>query len=242
MFDKTEMKHEDVVSWALSEYQACSKKSVVSQFLSGIQPGMAYRRSSLSAYAIMTYFSKHSFITAENETAAQAPHKSCKICGIFPHQRIDLSFINYCRFMNGAIIAREPDVLAFYLRQHNLETIERPTNSDIKKFIKILSILANANAMDTPEIILKKISKFSRFGLNKEEWKYFIDTLGYCGILQSSTHPGFLYQYYNIITPRTTAKSEWGYPIDFWRGCDGINMDAVRYWFAEYPEIACFQP
>ena len=32
-------------------------------------------------------------------------------------------------------------------------------------------------------------------------------------------------------------KSDWNYPVDFWRGKNGIDKIAFQYWFGEYDEL-----
>jgi len=30
---------------------------------------------------------------------------------------------------------------------------------------------------------------------------------------------------------------EWLYPIDWWKDSDGINKEALKFWFADYYEL-----
>ena len=32
-------------------------------------------------------------------------------------------------------------------------------------------------------------------------------------------------------------SSDWLYPVDWWKGRDGINQDALKFWFGEYEDL-----
>lgn len=71
--------------------------------------------------------------------------------------------------------------------------------------------------------------------------KALLETLGYCSILETNEHKGFLKKYTNLASaPRKTHSSDWNYPVDFWLGKDGINKDAFKFWFGEYKELEQF--
>ena len=68
-----------------------------------------------------------------------------------------------------------------------------------------------------------------------------LETLGFCGILETEEHGGLLDGFVRLSTaPTKTHSSDWAYPVDFWTGKDGLNPKAMAFWFAEYQALAQF--
>ncbi|GMX65755.1 hypothetical protein Elgi_50260 [Paenibacillus elgii] len=40
------------------------------------------------------------------------------------------------------------------------------------------------------------------------------------------------------LAPRFRHSSDWLYPVDWWKGEDGINKEALQFWCGEYPELS----
>jgi hypothetical protein len=86
------------------------------------------------------------------------------------------------------------------------------------------------------------IRKIPKVKLNEEQSRHHVDLLGFAGVLETSEHRGFIFKHSTHLTPRKTRSSDWGYPVDFWTGKDGINLDALKFWFSDYPQIAKWKP
>jgi hypothetical protein len=39
------------------------------------------------------------------------------------------------------------------------------------------------------------------------------------------------------LASRSKHSSDWLYPVDFWRGKDRVNQEALKYWFGDYDEL-----
>jgi hypothetical protein len=233
VFDPITITHDASVQWARDEFKRASKADIAASFLSGVGAHLAYARAALSAHAVLTHFPDHHF------KATQGMH--CAICAQPDTSKIDLTFINKCRW-NGAVIGREPVILAFYLQQQHAVVIDPPTPSDREAFCAILDLISASPPEETPRSLLKKVKKIPGLKFPAEEARYLLDTLGYAGILQTSEHQGFIYTYTGHLAPAKSASSDWSYPVDFWTGAQGINLDALKYWFEAYPEIAHWRP
>ncbi|SCX59175.1 hypothetical protein SAMN03159363_2015 [Variovorax sp. EL159] len=233
MFDPIKITHDKSVQWARNEFVQASREKVAASFLLGIGGNLSYARAALSAYAVMANFPEHNF------KATEGVH--CAICAQQKESTVDLTFINKCRW-NGSLVGREPVVLALYLQQQNAEKTDLPAESDVKIFCSILDLISTCPSEETPKSLLKKIKKIPGLKLPGEEAKYLLDALGYAGILQTPEHKGFIYSYVGHLTPTKSRSSDWAYPVDFWTGSDGVNLDALMYWFKEYPEITQWRP
>jgi hypothetical protein len=239
MFDPISMSHDDILSWAFKEFSKCDRSSVADSFLLGIELNEAFLRAAISAYAVMTNFPKHVF------TRRTAQHFNCDVCGIAQYDgsvKLDLSFLNKCRWTGAILPNRMPDYLAFYLQQHNESQLDQPSELGVNRFCEILDLISLSSADETPSTLHKKIRKMPGLKMSVEQARGFVETLGYCGILHSSEHRGFIYRYVGHLSPTKSRSSDWGYPVDFWTGQDGVNIDALKYWFSNFPAIANWKP
>jgi hypothetical protein len=196
-------------------------------FLASLSTQRRDYRAALPAFAIAHRFEKHPF-----KPRADGPY--CAVCGMTTDKNsLARSESNANRFKVGGIIDTKPLDLAFYLHcAAQLEPVE-PTDEDRRIFGDILKVIEAAEPDDTLKTgILKATKKALGKKVTTEEAKAFLETLGYCGILETPEHPGFLERYVNPgYMPRKTHSSDWRYPADFWLGKDGIQREALTFWF-----------
>lgn len=229
MFDRITQTHDETIEFALQELNKCEKKNMTDLFLSSLSSGRLDWRIGLSAYNILRMFPKH-FIESNGV--------NCIICSSKSYELVDFSFINSIRFNIGGIISGRIYHLAFILQQHNKLPHVKPTKKDFDIFQSIIEIVRNAESNDSPSKVQKKIGKVEGFKSNAEQRKALLETLGFCSILETEEHKGFLHQFINLgLAPRSRHSSDWLYPVDWWKGRDGINIDALKFWFGEYEEL-----
>ena len=229
MFEPVMQTHDEAMELAFLELSRCNKKHTADLFLSSFSQYRLDWRIGLSAYAIMKVFPKHS---------PKSNGYNCVICSSTLKEKVDFSFVNKVRFNLGGIITGEIYDLNFILQQHNNLPHIEPTTTDFEIFKTIIEVIVNAENNDGPSKIQKKIGKIEGFKSKEEQRKALLETLGYCSILETEKHKGFLHQYTNLgLAPRFKHKSDWRYPVDWWKGIDGINKEALEYWFGEYDEL-----
>jgi hypothetical protein len=64
---------------------------------------------------------------------------------------------------------------------------------------------------------------------NKNERDNLVALFGYCGILATLKHPGYLRQF--VPDAARPQDSEMNYPACWWRRSDGISQPALKFWF-----------
>jgi hypothetical protein len=235
MFDCIKQSHDDCMEELFEIYNKCSKSHIVNSFLYSFFTGSLNYRAGLSVYAIMQKFPYHYFEGFDEN------QEFCKHCASTLSENIDLNFFNQCRITVGGTVSLNVYEYAFYLKQANVLNNIYPSKDDFNIFLNILDVINSSNEKDTPNILIKKIRKISGFKSNEEQRKALLETLGYCSILNSHNHKGFLDDYTVLeLAPRKTHSSDWNYPIDWWTGKDGLNKDALMFWFADYPELRKF--
>ena len=143
-------------------------------------------------------------------------------------------------------------------RINRLESTSNITEQDFDMFKEILLCLKNAEPGAKIRDINKQLKESSFFkplatrmkddGLKTDgisinqtcsfKVQCILQTLGVCGILRTEKHKAPFYEYRNLaVAPRTSRSSDWSYPVDFWKGSDGIDWEAFGYWFGEYEEV-----
>lgn len=236
MFDPETQSHDAAVARAHQEAASASKEHLTSLFLASFSSCRLDWRAGLAAYAMMQTFPIHSF-----EPVSPANTYTCKICCSKPSDTVRRSFYNRVRFNTGGLVGYNIYELAFNLQQHNLLPPVEPTLEDFTIFSTILTVLAEAEADATPTKVQKQLRLVKGFKSTEEQRRSLLTTLGYCSVLESEQHKGFLHTFSNMCTvPRKSRSTDWRYPIDWWMGRDKLNKEAIRFWFGPYPQLKKF--
>ena len=195
--------------------------------------------SCLYVYATMKTFPLHSFKLLIDENHNLKP---CPICSSFYEENMMGNIEEYF-----PIETNTNDIFErlFVLRETNRTMGNSPADSDILIFIEIMKHLQQAEGnMKIRDIhkSLKKSSFFKQWKKNNIEADYklqaILETLGVCGILHTEKHTEPFYKYINLaVASRSSHNSDWQYPVDFWKGKNGIDWIAFHHWFGEYEEI-----
>lgn len=232
MFEPIVQSHNDAINQAFNEFKICSKKQITNLFLSSLSTQRLDWRTGLPVYAIMMSFPEHKFIPTNSEL-----NNLCAVCSSSKEEKVDLTFLNQIRFLVGGIVRCDIYEFAFFLKQINLLPMILPNDEDIEIINKLITIIKEADKTDTPSKLIKKI-KIKGFKTNEEQKKVFLDTLGYCGILETRLHQGFRNKFTNLnVAPRNNRNSDFHYPVDWWTAKDGINTEAMNYWFGDYVDL-----
>ncbi|MND72521.1 hypothetical protein D3C76_846400 [compost metagenome] len=221
------MSHDECLKWLFKTLESTSKTNVINNFLYGVQQSTPEYRAALSAYSVAFKLPHHIF---------HDPDVYCNICGAFEIQNIDLTMINCIRYLYGSLRSITPADLALNLEM-NAKLPQPPTlNNDI--FIRLLGELIECPESATPSALLKRLNEMKFLNIPKDEIRGLLETLGFAGILQSPSHPGYIYKYTPPFSHAVkNFRSDWRYPIDFWTGTHGINRQAISFWFSEHPDI-----
>lgn len=236
LFDPELQSHEDALALAFQEAANATKRHMTSLFLTSFGLNRIEWRAGLAAYAIMQSFPAHPFKPASTENDF-----TCDICCSKPIDNVNRSFLNNCRFLTGGIVTYYIYEIAFDLQQHNLLPFCEPTEDDFKIFSDILTIISEAEGTATPTKVQKQLRLVKGFKSTEEQRRALMTTLGYCSMLETEKHKGFLHTFSNMCqVPRKSRSTDWYYPIDWWMGSDGLNKEAVKFWFGDYPQLKKF--
>lgn len=221
--------HAELQTRMFSAYARASKQHVVDNFILGVEESRTELRAGLSAYAFMQHFPRHDEQLHDDF--------SCAICGHIKNWKFDGTQLARIRHQAGAVFLSGMDTITFLLEQHNRTTHRRPTS--YTTLVALLQLLHHGSAPDdTPTRMVKRVRAVPGLQLNVEQARSLLDLLGHAGLLCTPEHPGVAQRFIHVgQAPRKSHSSDWSYPVDFWTGTHGINQDALRFWFADHPEV-----
>lgn len=226
MFQPVSLSHDEVVNWLKSSYNAVNLENLRNAFLVSLSTRQLELRSALGSFAVAKNFPTHTY---------HGKKYCCTICGGFKHpkQSFDLNSFSFERYKWGGVRHERPEYAAFDLEQFSkLDPVE-PTGKDLNLMRKIIEIIRQSKPEARPRDLEKELLVVLKS--NKAEREILLEILAYCGILQpskySSYYQSFPHYFERVLPP--VNKIDWTYPICWWRGLDGINEDALDYYFPQ---------
>jgi hypothetical protein len=219
-----------MVDWLLRSYQQANKQKVTNAFLASLSTRRLELRSALGSYALARTFPQHTFLPVGN---IHVP--VCRLCGEIEDSQAaqDLNVLNFERIKWGGVRHTHPLYAAFDLSRLTGTEVPEPIESDYEIFNQILKVILSCGANDRPNQLEKKLSGV--FSSSKDERRIVIDILGICGILEPKGRSSYYRQF--VPTEERENVTDWSYPVEWWRGKDGINKEAVHFYFGTYTKV-----
>ena len=242
MFDPIELTHDDIVERLLGVRECISLREVADAFVASLSTRRLDLRSALGSFAVASHFPDHR-LAIETSTRVPSGRLHCHICGLYggPHaEGQDLNILSFERYKWGGVRHFDPLYCSFDLAQFEKTDRLKPTVEDymiLAKVIQVATGLApNARANSLESCIAKVVRS------NPSERRVLIQILAYCGVLKPSGRSGFLQaftsaEHQNRDRP-SDGKNDWRYPAIWWRGADGVNLEAVELCFPPLATIS----
>lgn len=224
MFDAVRVTHDDVQAWVEESVKGVSRDEVAAGFVASLTSHRLDLRSALGSYAIASKMPHHAEV-------ADAFGIRCAECDFAPSAgRENLNVLNFERLKWGGVRHADPIYQALDLELFAEAERLRPTSADLAALRTVLDVAAamppKARAGKLEAAIAAIIPG------DKTERRTFIDILGICGVLQSRRVPGFRSRWVPA-SERADPPGwgDWKYPAGWWCGADGVDTEAVRWWF-----------
>ena len=224
MFDNIWLSHADIVSRAIAAVRVVDRRAVANAFVASLSSRRLELRSALGSFAVLQHFPKH---TIPRQRGA------CPVCGIYNRgaERKDLNVLNFERFKWGGVRHDQPLYASLDLQLFQQLPRIYPTAGDIAVFKGILQAIEAAPVATTSASLEKHLAKV--FNSNKPERDTVVGILGLCGLLGVSAHPGYLRRFIPWSERELPGRRfvDMDYPACWWQRSDGINQEALIYWF-----------
>lgn len=240
MFAPRALTHDDLVAWLRKSFALVKKNEVTDAFIASLSTRRLEWRSALGSFAVARSFPNHHFRKAGPGEVEYRDY--CTVCEFMggPKSRasIDLNLMNCTRMTRGggSWNQAQPDYPAFDLDLFAKMAKPKPTEADFTIMKQIISSIRQLPAKARLADLQKEIGK--HLPSNQFERQTLIEILGFCSILETPDHPGFLRTFTPFIDRGyATLRGDWAYPVEFWRGRHGINEKALRFWFGRYKKL-----
>jgi hypothetical protein len=137
----------------------------------------------LGSFAVLQHFPRH---TAAGEREA------CPVCGEYnrPAEGKDVNVLNFERFKWGGVRHDRPFYASFDLGLFQKLSRVAPTPADVAVFKGVLKAIDTAPPTTSSSSLEKHLGK--AFKSSKAERETVVGILGYCGILATAAHPGYM--------------------------------------------------
>lgn len=224
MFEAVEITHDVVLSRAFEIRDRISAETIGNSFLASLSSRRMDWRSPLGSFSAILHLPSHSF-------APRGDSRTCAVCGAYSKlSKVDISVLNFERLKWGGVRHKEPHYAVLDLEWFCAMPCPKPVDNDLailRNIVKNVSELADSARPGSIEKAIKSL-----LASNSSERRILIDILGLAGVLTPRGLPTF-WKEYPLFAERKqpSGKNDWGYPVLWWVGSDGINLDALKTWF-----------
>jgi hypothetical protein len=224
MFDPVRLSHDEIVKRAIAAVRAVKRHVVADAFIFSLSSHRLDLRSALGSFAVLQHFPRH---------PAPPSRESCLVCGVYkaPFEDEDLNVLNFERFKWGGVRHDDPMYASMDLQLFKTLSPVTPSPADVAIFKGLLKAIEAAPTTTSSADLQKHLAKALKS--NKAERDVVINILGYCGILATTGHPGYMNAYVPISDRDLPARRfvDMAYPACWWQRKNGINKKALAYWF-----------
>ncbi len=155
------------------------------------------------------------------------------MCGEYnrPDKEEDLNVLNFERYKWGGVRHDEPLYAGMDLRLFRKLPRFVPTAADVAVLKRVLRAIEAAPPKTSSALLEKHLAK--AIESTKAEREVLVGILGYCGILATVAHPGYVRSFVRATDRELPSRRfvDMAYPACWWHRRDGINQKALRYWF-----------
>jgi len=205
-----------------------SPHRVGAAFVESLTSGRLGLRSGLGSYAVALRLPLH-------RLSSMSGDRRCQVCGGYDTENTDCNVLNFERHKWGGVRHDKPAYIAFDLERFIAESAETSTDCDREKLDRLLATVESVQVGAKLSELVRALK--SVVPGNDAQRRTVVAILGYAGIVQIADRPGFLRSFTRVADREETPwyKDDWPYPIRWWRGGQGIDAEAVRFWFGEPP-------
>lgn len=214
--------HEEVVRVAVAAREVTTLSRCANAFVAGLAIDLIALRAPLRAYCVVAHFPDHPLATPDK----------CRVCGyagrLLFYPGVTLSGVSACGIhgrVNDAYVAAQ--TLNWFA---TLPPIT-PSPSQVARFESVLDIVAKASATATCNSLRKDLS--GPLGGDKDSRGYVLETLGYCGVLNTKQGEPLLDKWVNrdAIQEHPHKFNEAESPACYWKREFGFNGARFRELF-----------
>ena len=225
--DPFELTHSKIISRIAKAREAVDKEKVANAFISSLSSGLLFLRSALGSLSHAIHLPMH-------RHAATQKGGSCTVCRFRPQRTIACHGFLARRMMHaGNVLQGELDYVLCDLEEFGIPqfTCTRSDRAILKRILATIKKLPDDAGLGELQKSLTGIFKG-----NKYDRQVVLEILGSCGILKPrnsiSMHERWV-PHNERPWPTHFFRKEWKSPVNCWVAADGVNDEAVEFWFGK---------
>ncbi|MBQ5311389.1 MAG: immunity 26/phosphotriesterase HocA family protein, partial [Oscillospiraceae bacterium] len=243
MVPDSAMTHDEIISEIKELSARISVETAAKAFLYSLSVGDMRYRSALSSILLARALPRHELVS-NGVVKDKWRTPSCTVCGC-EHgfdgaEIIDWNWYGVFRYFPPAQYGREPDytcaeyVLSDLREFEKLPAVE-PCDEDYRILNGIFACVYEMKPHNMDTALVSEIRKRKFFDATGNAIHCILGILSVCGILEGARNKGYLNSYTNYNDHGMGRGQGMSfYPLNFWRGRDGVNYDAVNEIFGSF--------
>ena len=223
--------HDEVISELTEICKTISVDDLVNGFLYSLSTGRNEYRTAIASY----FFAKGLVSHKPERIYLTHGYHGCSVCGLSLNEdnicHIEDSFSRYILYSpNQYTIERiqRADYALFDLKQFKELPKVMYTENDVDILVKILKIADNMGDANKYTAVQKLITKAKIINASGNEIIVVLGVLSACGVFQTAEHKGYSERFTSCGDRGFVGyETELFYPLYFWKGRDGVNIQAL---------------
>ncbi len=235
-YETEKISHDEMYSELKEFAEIISIEDTAKAFLYSLSSGDVRYRTALSSLL----WAKSLYEHEENEGKIADYNFSyhCTVCGCKCNRdEVDWNLYNAWRMFPGAGVNPDYGQLEyalFDLREfYKLEPVE-PSEDDYYILNRIFGTIKKATSANKANAVIKMIKQENILDVTADEIHALLGVLSMCSVLETDTEKGYLHSFTNAEDREFMYEKDYYYPLNFWRGNDGINYEAVEEIFGSF--------
>lgn len=189
-------------------------------FILGLSRDVPELRSALGSYGALSLRQPQAISAHQFTAATTASPGACALCGLNDaYSQGELNGMSFERARWGGFRHIFDDYCCFDLWLFSQSALPAVENEDVRCLHTLLDRLRSAGAEETATQTSVRLKGL--FRSDKSARSVMMGILGWCGVLHHRQH-------------RESTRSSISGPAACWRGCDGLDEQAVKSYFADY--------
>ena len=236
------MTHDEMVSEIKALSQRISPEDAAKAFLYSLSSGDMRYRSAISSLVWARSLPEHELVSnGVKKTEWRTP--VCVVCGCShgfdSAEKVDWNKYGVFRYLPPKQYGREPDYTCAEYVLNDLREFEKlpfvePSDEDYRILNGIFACAKEMKPHNMDTALLAEIRKRKFIDATGNEIHCILGILSVCGILEGAENKGFLHSFANYTDHGEGRDGLTFYPLNFWRGRDGVNYQAVAGIFGSF--------
>lgn len=213
----------DAVAESRSAVREAEPAEVGAAFLTSLASHRLDLRSALGSFAVARHLPAHSYSPFQGR---------CRVCGLSSSQDADRNVMSFERFKWAGVRRDDLTYVALDLKLFRQAPHLPLGKGDLVLGRRLLDAIASVSPDDTAPKLARSLTFIKG---NKDERRVLLEILAVAGVLEAPEHPGYRERFVDMSRREHTDAhfEDSTYPLWWWRGHHGVNVDAVSEWFPD---------